>query len=66
MGFRAFPSLFTTYPEAMHKASQIQSTNFNSELMKKIVLEKRKNNHKFTQGKCMNEAFKFFNNKHDL
>ena len=27
--------------------------------MKKIVLEKRKNNHKFSQGKCMHETYKY-------
>ena len=49
----------------MHRANQVQSGKFNSELMKKMVLEKRKNNHKFTSGKCMNDAFKYYQNKNE-
>lgn len=57
---KRMPTLFPTFPEALHKPEPSQCMKFNSELMKKIVFEKRRNNHKFQDGKCMHDAFKFF------
>ena len=54
------PALFPAFPEALHQPDPTQCKKFNSELMKKIVFEKRRNNNKFPDGKCMHEAFKFF------
>ena len=56
-------TLFPVFPEALHKPEQAQCTKFNSELMKKIVCEKRRNNDKFQDGKCMNDVFKFYPNR---
>ena len=53
-------NMFTSYPEALHVADSLQCKRFNGELMKRMVSDKRKNNHKFQDGKCMNEAFKYF------
>lgn len=62
---KAMPSLFPVFPEALHRPEQSQCTKFNSELMKKIVCEKRRNNDKFQDGKCMHDVFKYYPSRHD-
>ena len=59
-------SLFPCYPEAAHLPDQAQCKQVNSELMKKIVMEKRKNNIKFKDGNCMNDIFRFYPVRPDL
>ena len=59
-------SLFTPFPEALHRPDGAQCKQVNGELMKKIVMEKMKNNLKFKDGKCMNELFRYYPNRHEL
>lgn len=56
-------ALFPMFPEALHRPEQSQCNKFNSELMKKIVCEKRRNNDKFQDGKCMHDVFRYYPNR---
>ena len=56
--------LFQEYPEALHKADAQQCKKFNEQLMKKIIVEKKKKNSKFVDSKMMDECFKFYRPHH--
>ena len=50
---------FQEFPEALHKADAQQCIKFNEQLMRKLVVEKRKKNEAFAQSKLMSECFKY-------
>lgn len=50
-------SHFKEYPEALHVSDNNQSLLFNEQLMKKLVIEKKKKNQKFVESKLMRAYF---------
>uniref|UniRef100_A0A7S3CNJ6 Uncharacterized protein n=1 Tax=Strombidium rassoulzadegani TaxID=1082188 RepID=A0A7S3CNJ6_9SPIT len=54
------PKYFSEYPEALHEPDEVQCTRFNQQLMRKLVVEKKRRNPKFIDSKLMNDVFKFY------
>lgn len=51
---------FVEFPEALHKPNLTQCIKFNKQLMRKLLVEKKRKNMNFAESKLMCDTFKFY------